>query len=534
MSQPYGLACTGGLHTSLNEIEALKQPGVATKLVNFEVDTDGGYRRISGYNLFGSARPNGSNKILGLQVYADGVIACSGTNIYFSQDGNSWLQINRASVAGSGDNHTAFTGRSTLARTNQGQVTFAVFESTFDYGLVLICDGANKPFFFRMEGTGANLNSRTFFAGEVTVSSTKAPSVGVIHDGHFVVSGADTADNTIYYSGTNDPTDFTSTGSGNITLTDKVVGLSSFRNDLIIFCQNSIFKLVNINDSTNIAVVPITENVGCMDKHTVQEIGGDLVFLSPDGLRTVAGTARIGDTELGVISSPIESIVKSIAPNINNFTLCTAILRNKSQYRLFYNTDGTADSTAKGIIATLTREGFQYSETEGIKATAITSDFDKDGVEQTYHGDSSGYVYNHDVANVTSFFPGGLIGNIRAVYKTPNLDFGDFGTNKTLRYVKLSISPEGTISPTLRVRYDYESSAVSQPLDYILDSIPPPSIFASAIFNSNVFGATPDPLVRQAVQGSGNTTSFIITSDDRKSPFTVNGLYIDYSPTGRR
>ena len=385
-----------------------------------------------------------------------------------------------------------------------------------------------------MEGTGANLNSRTFFAGEVTVSSTKAPSVGVIHDGHFVVSGADTADNTIYYSGTNDPTDFTSTGSGNITLTDKVVGLSSFRNDLIIFCQNSIFKLVNINDSTNIAVVPITENVGCMDKHTIQEIGGDLVFLSPDGLRTVAGTARIGDTELGVISSPIESIVKSIAPNINNFTLCTAILRNKSQYRLFYNTDGTADTTAKGIIATLTREGFQYSETEGIKATAITSDFDKDGVEQTYHGDTSGYVYNHDVANVTSFFPGGLIGNIRAVYKTPNLDFGDFGTNKTLRYVKLSISPEGTISPTLRVRYDYESSTVSQPLDYILDSIPPPSIFASAIFNSNVFGATPDPLVRQAVQGSGNTTSFIITSDDRKSPFTVNGLYIDYSPTGRR
>ena len=67
-----------------------------------------------------------------------------------------------------------------------------------------------------------------------------------------------------------------------------------------------------------------------------------------------------------------------------------------------------------------------------------------------------------------------------------------------------------------------------------LDSIPPPSIFASALFGTNVFGATPDPLVRQAVQGSGNTTSFIITSDDKRSPFTVNGLYIDYSPTGRR
>ena len=64
--------------------------------------------------------------------------------------------------------------------------------------------------------------------------------------------------------------------------------------------------------------------------------------------------------------------------------------------------------------------------------------------------------------------------------------------------------------------------------------IPPPSIFGSALFNGNVFGATPDPLVRKAVQGSGNTVSFIITSDDQLSPYTLNGLYVDYSPTGRR
>ena len=92
-------------------------------LKNFEVDPDGGYRRINGYSPFGggsAARPNSSNSILGLQVYADGVIASSGTNVYFSQTGTSWLEINRASVASSGDNHTAFTGRSVAARTGQG------------------------------------------------------------------------------------------------------------------------------------------------------------------------------------------------------------------------------------------------------------------------------------------------------------------------------------------------------------------------------------------------------------------------------
>lgn len=51
MSQPFGISCKGGLNTNLNEFEMLKQPGLASKLQNFEVDPDGGYRRIQGYRL---------------------------------------------------------------------------------------------------------------------------------------------------------------------------------------------------------------------------------------------------------------------------------------------------------------------------------------------------------------------------------------------------------------------------------------------------------------------------------------------------
>ena len=37
----------------------------------------------------------------------------------------------------------------------QGQCQFVLFEgATFDYGEVIIADGANKPWAFRMEGTG--------------------------------------------------------------------------------------------------------------------------------------------------------------------------------------------------------------------------------------------------------------------------------------------------------------------------------------------------------------------------------------------
>ena len=48
-SQPYTVACAGGLVKATNQIDLLKTPGVATDLRNFEVSIEGGYRRINGF-----------------------------------------------------------------------------------------------------------------------------------------------------------------------------------------------------------------------------------------------------------------------------------------------------------------------------------------------------------------------------------------------------------------------------------------------------------------------------------------------------
>jgi hypothetical protein len=536
-SQPYGVSCKGGLNTNLNQFEMLGQPGLATKLRNFEVDPDGGYRRINGYSQFGDGtRPNTDNDIYGLEVYADGLIACSGTNIYFSQDGDSWLQINKDSVDAAGDNYSTFGGRSTLARTSQNLASFAIYEGDTDYGEVIITDEGSgvKPMYFKMTGTGSELSSRTYFCKEITVSSTEYPKFCVMHDKHLVVAGAATSPNTIYYSGTSDIDDFTSSGSGSIKLDDQVVGIKSFRDDLIIFCSNSIYKLQNINNSSTIAVVPITKNVGCLDGRSIQEIAGDLIFLSPDGIRTIAGTARIGDVELGSVSRQIQSIVSDIAAAINTFRIDSAVLRKKSQYRLFYSGSGSSYTTSKGIIGTLTPNGFEWTETLGIQAHAIASSFDKDRIEKTYHGDKDGYIYVHDDGDY--FTPAGTAANIVAEYTTPNLDFGDLGTRKTLQYARLSLSPEGLVQPSLRVRFDYEDRNIPQPPDYELDSVSLPAIFgsSSSTFNTVVFGSQNDPMVRQAIQGSGHTSSFKLFSDDQNAPYSINGFYIDYVPAGRR
>ena len=45
-SQPFSVPLGGGLNKSTNSLACYKHPGVATKLRNFEVSTEGGYRRI--------------------------------------------------------------------------------------------------------------------------------------------------------------------------------------------------------------------------------------------------------------------------------------------------------------------------------------------------------------------------------------------------------------------------------------------------------------------------------------------------------
>jgi hypothetical protein len=535
MSQPFGFSCRGGLNTNLNQLEMLAQPGVARELVNFEVDSDGGYRRINGFSPFGGAsatRPEADQKILGIVPYSDGVVVCVGTNIYFSIDGITWLQINRASVSSTGDNYATFTGRSVLSRPSQGQSSFVIFEgATFDYGELIIADGANKPYFFRMEGTG-DITTRTFFADEITVDGTNGVKYITIHDHHLIASGVENNLNTVYYSVYNDPDNFTGAGAGAVTISDQITGIKGFREDLIVFAENSIHKLININDASSIRIDPITENVGCLSGYSIQEAGGDLLFLAPDGIRTIAGTVRIGDVELSSVSRQIQDVIQNITRSISSYEISSAVIRNKSQYRLFYSLPTGESTEAKGIIGSLTVNGYEWSETLGIQAFGLGSGFNEVGIEKYYHGDKDGYIYVHDDGDY--FTPQGVASNIRAIYKTPDFDFGDIGTRKTLKYVRLSLSPEGNIQPTLRVRYDYDDFSIPQPSDYILSSLPLPALFGQVTFGAAVFGASNDPMARQTVEGTGNTCSFKIFSEDQKAPYSINGLYVDYMPAGRR
>ena len=122
--------------------------------------------------------------------------------------------------------------------------------------------------------------------------------------------------------------------------------------------------------------MPVTKNVGCLDGRSIQEIAGDLIFLSPDGIRTIAGTARIGDVELGTVSKQIQERINGIGFD----NISSVVIRTKSQYRLFYPTTGGLETGSYGIIGVIKANpqgqiGWEFSDLKGIKAASCDSDF---------------------------------------------------------------------------------------------------------------------------------------------------------------
>ena len=555
-----------------------------------------GYQKFGGAS---SVIPSGTStdSIEGLFPYANGVLVCQGDNIYWSTTGTSYTQINKdtyktktgtvsvtagsATVTGSG---TAFTtefaandriqidnvnyrvlsitsdtvltldfnvvsnasGQSVkksgmsssdlssatvVARTNQSNIQFVNYTSEGTYGTVYITDGANKIAEFQITVSGG---SNIFHFETLERSTPVNPKRATIFSERLIVAGQSTSDSTVAYSTRLKPYDFTGASAGTIDTGDVIVGIKVFRNSLVVFCKNSIFELTNL-DSTPI-LKSVTKNIGCVDGNTIQEIGGDLVFLAPDGLRTIAGTARIGDVELSSISRKILPLINNLLDNISSFTISSMVIRERSQYRLFYFQSGQAASSQKGIIGTFKFDAngvpaFEWSETLGMEIKRCTSDLNINNKEVQFGSNESGYVYQLDTGNN---FDGS---NIDAQFQTPDMDYGDNGLRKSLYAVKANIEPEGTNNNLkLLVRYDFESTEVPQPGSVNVGNLSSAAVFgaSSSVFGTSVFGAVVLPSKRMIVTGSGFSNNFKFFSNDTDASYSVNGMFVSFIAGGRR
>ena len=585
VSSSHALFRTPGAATILENFESSTTGGY--RRIN-------GYTKWGGGS---SVAPSGTltDIITGLTPYGGGVVACQGSGIYWSNNGINWLQINKdtyvtktgtvsvssgsATVTGSGTAFTtefsvndriqinsinyrvlsitsntvltldsnvqtaassqvvkksgvlgsALSSATTILRTNQTNNQFATFESDGAYGSLYITDGNNKIAEFQITvSSGVN----TYYFEELASPAPANPKICEIFSERLVVAGQSSSTSTVVYSARLKPYDFEGSSAGEIDVGDIIVGIKVFRNSLIIFCKNSIFELTSL-DSTPI-IKSITKNIGCVNGNSIQEIGGDLIFLAPDGLRTVAGTARIDDVEIGSISRKILPLINNLLTNIQQYTLSSMVIRERSQYRLFYHKSGQGQSGQLGIIGTFKFDSngvpaFEWSEAKGMDLKFCSSELNPQNEEVKFGANETGYIYEIDKGNN---FDGA---NINAKFQTPDMDYGDNGLRKSLYTVKANIKPEGT-QPDLkmRIRYDFESTDVPQPGSVDVGTLAATSLYGTAVFGTATYGAVTLPSKRMLVTGSGFSNNFRFFSNDTNAAYAVNGLFVSFIAGGRR
>jgi hypothetical protein len=375
---------------------------------------------------------------------------------------------------------------------------------------------------------GEKIHTASAGSGEVSTAVTGAKFVVVFKD-HMFYAGMSSTPQEVVFSVPFDEDNFaTGSGAGSFKVDDTITGLKVFRENLFIFCENRIFKLSGTS-SSNFAVAPVTRNIGCVNGQTIQEFAGDLIFLAADGLRTVAGTARIGDVELGTISIPVQSFFNDNIMNASNFV--SLVVPNKTQYRLFFTKTGTAQSSTEGVLCSLRGQTFEFAKIKGIRPTATDTVPTTSAVVPptiVIHGGEGGYIYRQEIGND---FDGTAIDG---KYRSPDLSFGDPGIRKHMHRVLVSYKPEASISADMFLRYDYEDPNASRPAAYSLTASDIVAVYGTGVYGTATYGGQSEPLLRQSVEGSGFTVALRVDDNGVTAPYALRGFQMEYQTGARR
>lgn len=533
--QPLRVICKGGLNSNENFLElSTDQPGVATRLVNHETSLFGGYRRINGfrpydasYEVIDSGAAEG--KIFGVYAFrnestnADEIMAARKL-----QSGNTY-QIYKY---GAGIGWTAYTTGTTQSSVAVNRLRFSLLNDGSD-NHVTVVDGTNNALVYNGANWYALTSSGSGGSGSPGGNQClNAPKFTAVFKNYIFLA----QDGIVAYSEPFEPLEWTAAGgAGQIPVGFTIVQIYPWRDELYVFGLNQIKKIVpDPSGTATFLLKDVTANIGCIASDSVQEVASNLIFLSPDGIRPVAGTERADDVEMSLLSEDIQSLVKEYTDANNPDDMTSVVIKQKTQFRYFFSNGNTAIANSKGLLGcfSVMRDdaGWEFGELYGIRASCCWSGY-LSGVEYVLHGDHNGGVYRQEQGNN---FNGA---DVLAVYTTPYLDMGNTCIRKTMQDLHTFLRCEGDVELHISVRYDWARSNVINPSNYSED--PGSSSYqyggSGVVYGTGVqYGSPSQPVIDTNIQGSGYSVQFSFVSTGDWSPYTVQGFVLEFMPEGRQ
>lgn len=506
--QTYQLNYQGGLITNLGLLEHGTQfPGSARRLINFEPSLGGGYTKVLGYERWVDDVVPGSTAIpINGTILLDEarVLAIRGTGLYTAT---------RDSLAG-------WSNVFTLAAPTGHRVRHA----RYDFGQgeqIVMVDGANAPYYYDVA-----LNTVTQPTPGVGADDVEGSSfVAVFADRLFFAKGPIVTYSNLLTSGSFDP----ALGAGNFKVESNVTGLIVFRDQLIIFGEDRIDYLSGTSE-VDFQVKPITRKTGCSWPDSIQEVGGDILYKGPDGVRFLSATEKNDDFALERASENIQSNITDVfvAPE----DAVSFVVRNKAQYRLFYYNGDTEAGSQTGFVASRfadqTSSNISWGTLQGFKVYVADSQ-QFNAAEVIAFSDGTSRVYQ---AEWGFSFDGGVID---AVFETPFIFFEDPRIRKTFYKHHVYLRTLGDYSLFTQLRLDFADPQIIQPQQqsFTFDSSAA-SLYGSAIYGVSTYATPQRTALMENLVGSGFSASLTYSDSSTSPSITISSAVLEYSYHDRK
>ena len=510
--QTFPIQFGGGLISNLSPLQhGMTAIGSASILQNFEPTLDGGYKKVLGYQKLADVAVTGTGAVQGLAIVPE-----IGVEKAIAVRNGIYYEIN------ANDATPAWASLGTAPDTNLSKIRKENYTFTGTQKIVFV-DGVNYPAYYDVTA-----GSLTYLTGSGTGNTA-------VENASFVILYKSTlffaVDTELVFTAPYADTDFDpANGAGSINVASTITGMAVYRNSLVVFCTDKIVQITG-SSAADFSLSTVTDDIGCLEPDTIQEVGGDVMFLAPDGVRTLSSTERIGDFGLDVTSKNIRPTLNKQRATSTNFT--SYVIREKAQYRLFSYASTERANVAKGVLATKFidqgGQGFQWAELKGYKVYVCDSLLVDDN-ELIYAANEDGYVYRHEVGSNRDS------GNIDAIFESAYMPINDPQVRKTFYKLDLYLKPEGAFTCDASIKLDRNDANVIQPAAFTITGTGGGAVFGSteSIFGTSLYSSPNDETYKNNLIGSGKTVALRIEDNSANASFTLDTAILEFTTEDRQ
>ncbi len=314
-------------------------PGSAKYLRNLDFTINGQLTTRNGISTIYNGTPDGGGYH---EAYSR-----NNLDVFTSTTNNNWFiwKIGNRYQWGLLSNFAGINGYSPCLNWPNGGVTNSVRSDGINWNgaYYVDCEDGSTPTKILESSAGSAL----YF---VNVSSIPAGSILQKHLDRLLIAGNTTSVNTIFYSEPNQPESFPAQNT--ITLTglsqsDKIIAMGPVMQAILPVCTQNTFKYLSgtvfpsslVPTAGNIAVRPVSDNIGCLSPKANKILDGELYFPSMGPDQVVPGIYRFNGVSVEEVTKGQRNFFKNTL-TMNNPSKTVVGFINKDLYCIAASTVG--------------------------------------------------------------------------------------------------------------------------------------------------------------------------------------------------